>query len=104
MKRVLLGLVVATLALSAPSALAGGYGNGHGHGHHPRGWNGGGHYANYRPRGGPYGPGCYPPPRVHYRGVPVPVAPVYPAYPVYPPPARQGFSYFSPGFSLSISR
>ncbi len=51
-----------------------------------------------------YGPGCYPPPRPYYRPVPVAVAPVVPAYPVYPPPARQGFSYFSPGFSLSISR
>ncbi len=105
MKRILLGLVVvATLALSAPSAWAGGYG--HGPGHHPHGWNGGGHYANYRPRGGLYGPGCYPTPRPYYRPVPVPVAvaPVVPAYPVYPLPARQGFSYFSPGFSLSISR
>ncbi len=99
MKRIVLALVVvAAVVLSAPSAY------GHGPGHHQHGWNGA-YYADYRPRGGPYGPGCfYPPPWPYYRPAPVPVAPVYPAYPVYPPPARQGFSYFSPGFSLSISR
>ncbi len=96
MKRIVLGLlVVIAVALSATPAQA------HGRGHRPPGWHGR-HHAGYGPWYGP-GPGCYPPPRAYYRPVPVAVAPVYPVYPAYPPP-RQGFSYFSPGFSFSVGR
>jgi hypothetical protein len=100
MKRIVFGLFVVTLlALSAAPAEA--------YGHGPRPPGGYGYYAGYGSRYAPWGPGYYPAPRPYYRPAPVPVvvapvAPVYP-YPAYPAP-RQGFSYFSPGFSFSFGR
>jgi len=99
MKRIVLGLLVAAVVgLSVTPAVAHGPHRGYGPG--PRV----GFYAGY---GVPYRP--YPPPyypRPVYYPAPVPAYPAYapyPAYPVYPAYPRAGFSYFSPGFSISVA-